>query len=88
MSKVNEKEKNETSPEFQYLEKLFSYKSYALRGIVFGIFQVLGATIGIALLFFLVREVFNGLDRISGVNLLTDSGVAKIVREEAEKYTE
>lgn len=57
-------------------------RSTALRGFVYGVFQFLGATVGVAILFFIFARILHGIERLP---LLGDNQIVQIVLNEVEK---
>jgi hypothetical protein len=69
------------------IERVLSIKNYIFRGFWYGVANVIGATIGIALVFFVLGRALEQVNEIPILNsLISKSGVVKIVQEEIDKY--
>lgn len=57
------------------------------KGFVYGMGQLLGATIGIAVLFFFLNQILKGVDKVPFVNTFIEkSNIVDIVRNEISGY--
>lgn len=69
------------------IDRKLSLWNYALRGFIQGIFYVLGATIGITIIFFALGEILKGMNDIPIINsIIEKSRIVEIVQNELEQY--
>ncbi len=74
-----------TSVYCERLNKQNSKGEVIFRSFITGIAQLLGATIGITLLFFFLSKILSGIEDIPIVNIITKTELTKLIRDEAEK---
>ncbi|MCA9385575.1 hypothetical protein KC717_02920 [Candidatus Dojkabacteria bacterium] len=70
------------------IDKKMSFKRYAVRGFIQGVFQFLGATVGIAILFFIVGRILDTLETVPLINFIEDTELVHVIREAGEQVNE
>ncbi len=88
-----EEESKQLSDAIKRFSETFTWKNVALRGLIGGLFTALGATVGIALLFYIIVGVYSGIQGVPILNqLMNATGLDKVVeyvieqRNEPEEY--
>ncbi|MBD3363465.1 hypothetical protein GF362_07155 [Candidatus Dojkabacteria bacterium] len=64
-----------------------STRRYLVRSFLGGIAQILGATIGIAIIFFFISRFLKRIESLPIISdLVAKTGLVQVVREEVEQY--
>ncbi len=81
----NGKKTNSIEVSLANIDRRLGIRSTMLRGFVQGIFQFLGATLGVAIVFFFLSEVFGVIEKLP---ILRNIEFIQVVMREVEKQQE
>jgi hypothetical protein len=77
-------ERRSTNELLERIDYRLGLRMTALRGFVYGVFHFVGATLGVAILFFIFSRILQGIERIPFVG---ENQIIKIVLQEVEKQS-